>query len=142
MKIESCPRIFSWPTYSSSRRGRSARSTISSWTPAGFAVTRRLSSSFSIAMARLCLRCSARERTPACRRLPADEERLLHLGDDLVVAIDDAHAEPRLVLRSPRRRPARARDRRRRKPKARVDVAAPGLAVADRAGLVPDDVPG
>ena len=49
MKIESWPRIFSCPTYSSRRRGRSARSTTSSCTPATLAVTRRLSSSFSIA---------------------------------------------------------------------------------------------
>ena len=50
MKIDSWPRIFSCPTYSSSMRGRSARSTTSSCTPATLAVTRRLSSSFSIAM--------------------------------------------------------------------------------------------
>jgi hypothetical protein len=51
MKIDSWPRIFSWPTYSSSRRGRSARSTTSSCRPADFAATRRLSSSFSMATA-------------------------------------------------------------------------------------------
>ena len=38
MKIDSWPRIFSWPTYSSSIRGRSARSTTSSWTPATLVV--------------------------------------------------------------------------------------------------------
>jgi hypothetical protein len=40
------------PTYSSSSRGRSARSTTSSWTPATFALTSRLSSSFSMAIDR------------------------------------------------------------------------------------------
>ena len=48
MKIDSCSRIFSWPTYSSRPRGRSARSMTSSCTPATLAPTTRLSSSFSI----------------------------------------------------------------------------------------------
>ena len=48
MKIDSCSRIFSWPTYSARPRGRSARSMTSSCTPATLAVTTRLSSSFSI----------------------------------------------------------------------------------------------
>jgi hypothetical protein len=43
-------RIFSCPTYSSRRRGRSARSTTSSCTPATLPVTRRSSWSFSIAI--------------------------------------------------------------------------------------------
>src|SRR5688572_22600298 len=41
MKIESWPRIFSWPMYSSSSFGRSARSKASSWGEAGAAVMRR-----------------------------------------------------------------------------------------------------
>ena len=50
MKIDSWPRIFSWPTYSSSTRGRSARSSASSCTPAGFGATMRVKSSLSMAM--------------------------------------------------------------------------------------------
>src|SRR5439155_23027593 len=41
MKIASCPRIFSWPTYSSSARGRSVRSSTSSCGVAGAAAIRR-----------------------------------------------------------------------------------------------------
>src|SRR4051812_16681284 len=48
MKIDSWPRIFSCPMYSSSARGRSARSTTSSVALAGLALTTRWSSSFSI----------------------------------------------------------------------------------------------
>ncbi len=62
MKIDSWPRIFSWPTYSSSARGRSARSTTSSCTPVTLAPTRRLSSSFSIIGA-----CGRRGRGRAAR---------------------------------------------------------------------------
>ena len=51
MKIESWPRIFSCPMYSSSMRGRSARSSASSCAPAGFAVTTRWRVSLSIAIA-------------------------------------------------------------------------------------------
>src|SRR3990172_1480976 len=40
-KIESCPRIFSCPTYSVNDRGRSARSNASSWTFAGSGAMRR-----------------------------------------------------------------------------------------------------
>src|SRR6185369_2717011 len=52
MKIESWLRIFSCPMYSSSIRGRSARSTTSSCTPATLVVTMRFTSSFSIVIAR------------------------------------------------------------------------------------------
>src|SRR6185312_2039396 len=41
MKIESCPRIFSWPIYSSSARGRSVRSSTSSCGLTGAAAMRR-----------------------------------------------------------------------------------------------------
>src|SRR5437867_9076268 len=49
MKIASCPRIFSWPTYSSSARGRSVRSSTSSCGLTGAAAIRR---SVSIMLAR------------------------------------------------------------------------------------------
>src|SRR5881394_3795087 len=53
MKIDSCPRIFSWPTYSSSARGRSVRSSTSSCGLTGAAAIRR---SVSIILTRaLCL---------------------------------------------------------------------------------------
>src|SRR6478672_3741752 len=61
MKIPSCSRIFSWPMYSASRRGRSARSTTSSCAPALFAATMRVSASFSIAIDSSCL-CKHLER--------------------------------------------------------------------------------
>src|SRR5437867_12929915 len=41
MKIASCPRIFSWPTYSSSTRGRNVRSSTSSCGLTGAAAMRR-----------------------------------------------------------------------------------------------------
>src|SRR5438128_10904727 len=41
MKIASCPRIFSWPTYSSSARGRSVRSSTASCGLTGAAAIRR-----------------------------------------------------------------------------------------------------
>src|SRR6266700_8406493 len=47
MKIASCPRIFSWPTYSASDFGRRARSNASSWGEVGATEIRR---SVSMAM--------------------------------------------------------------------------------------------
>ncbi len=41
MKISNCSRIFTWPTYSARRLGRSARSIASSWRSAGAAEIRR-----------------------------------------------------------------------------------------------------
>jgi hypothetical protein len=77
MKIESWPRIFSCPTYSSSIRGRSARSTTSSCTPATLAVTMRFDSSFSIVIARfsgchrLASRAASRLRMPSPTAMPS-----------------------------------------------------------------------
>ena len=107
MKIDSWPRIFSWPTYSSSTRGRSARSTTSSSPPATLPATRRLSSSFSI-IARSCLR-------EQLQRLPdrvADGEpfgQLLHRGDRFLVAVAERSERVQDVGRHRRRRGARRR---------------------------------
>src|SRR5882762_6610050 len=56
-KIESCPRIFSWPTYSASDLGRSERSKASSWGETGAAEIRRsVSMAISAILAASCLR--------------------------------------------------------------------------------------
>src|SRR5436190_7343386 len=132
MKIESCPRIFSWPTYSSSRRGRSARSRASSRASAGLAATTRWKASLSMAIARLC------RGGPGT--LAAEVQGLVDDRDHLARGIDDVDAKRRLVLIAGRGRLARAIDRVRLEAEARVDGPAPGLHVADRAGLVPHDV--
>src|SRR6185503_5298002 len=56
MKMPSWSRIFSWPMYSASWRGRSARSSASSCVPVLFVATMRVSSSFSIAIVTSCFR--------------------------------------------------------------------------------------
>src|SRR5262245_59353666 len=89
MKIDSWLRIFSWPTYSSSMRGRSARSTTSSVDPAALALTSRLSSSLSIVMASLVSLDLGKELQRLANGLADGEtfRQLLHDGDRFLVAV-------------------------------------------------------
>ena len=117
MKIESWSRIFSWPTYSSRPRGRSARSSTSSCGLTGAAAIRR---SVSI-MRLLCLQCRGLRpgRKPSSRlgqqlqRLPdavADGEafgQLLDRGDRFLVAVAQRQQRVQDVARRGARRDAR-----------------------------------
>src|SRR5450755_3529990 len=64
MKIENWPRIFSWPMYSSSARGRSVRSSTSSCGFTGAAAIRRSASIIGL----LCLRQNLQRLPDAVRK--------------------------------------------------------------------------
>src|SRR5437899_4591089 len=86
MKIDSWLRIFSWPTYSPSARGRSARSTIASSPPVTLPATRRSSSSLSIVIPRLCLR-EELQRLPDGVAHRESVGQFFHDPDRLLVAV-------------------------------------------------------
>src|SRR6266536_6086946 len=110
MKIDNWPRIFSCPTYSSSARGRSVRSTSTSTLPATLPPTRRLSSSFSIVIwpSSLCQQLQ-RLTDPIANGKPIGQ--LPDGGDGFLVAV--AEREKRIQNVGRRRRCAVNADGRR-----------------------------
>src|SRR5258705_2695817 len=100
-KIESCPRIFSWPTYSASDLGRSDRSKASSWGETGAAEIRR---SVSMAISAIlpsvasCLRQGS-QRLPDALGNGKPLGQVLHRELRFLVAVAESEERGRDVAR-------------------------------------------
>src|SRR5262245_54537064 len=94
MKISSCPRIFSCPTYSASVAGRSERSICSSCTEEGFA---EISRSVSTATSGFC---QSLQRGADALGDRDSRRQAFHGGERLLLAVAQAHERVHHIARA------------------------------------------